>query len=115
MRTKVCQRCGEGFQRPKRNPDVFCGSCERATKGAELWAVIYEDASGVFGLYESRYHAAADMAADAEATGALRLIVRKVIGQRGARAELHLQDPTSAWWDEQDERMNRAEYEEQTR
>lgn len=114
MRTRTCQRCGAHFERPNRNPDRYCGVCEVETKDVELFALIYDDRSGIHSLHETFESASQTMKADAEITSAQCMFLVKVQGQGGARAELRREDPTSAWWDEQDARMDRAEFEAST-
>lgn len=113
--TRTCQRCGAQFQRGRRNPDVWCSTCDDATKDNELVALIFDDRSGIRSLHETFQDAAQTMKNDAVQFGICCAFTARVKGQSGARAELRLQDPTSAWWDEQDARLDRAEFEEQTR
>lgn len=88
MRTKLCQRCGDTFTRSKRDRDVWCGKCENTVADATLYAVLFEDRTAIYGLFESWNEAAAVMREDASETGWSRLVMRRVQGQTGARSEL---------------------------
>lgn len=112
--TRICGRCAAPFERAKRNPDRFCYDCEKETLWSELYALLWEDRSGIHSLHETFEKASAAMKADAEVTGAQRIFLTKVVGQPGARAELRRSDPMSEHWDRADEAMARAEYERET-
>lgn len=69
MRTRTCGRCGAKFERNKRNPDRWCTKCEKATAEAELFALIFDDRSGLHSLHETFEAATEAMKADAATLG----------------------------------------------
>lgn len=108
MRTTICGRCGGSFTRGKRDPDVWCAACEKATADAELHAVLLQDRSGIVGLHETMSDAATQMREDIEAVGMVRLMVRKVTGQSGARSELREQHDDV--WDHLEDAQDRSDF-----
>lgn len=85
MRSRICGRCGSSFQRYGRaDRRIWCTPCGAATADDALHAVVFEDMSGIHGLYDSPQAAHAAMREDAEAVGRSQLRLFKVIGQHGA-------------------------------
>lgn len=82
--TRKCQWCGEEF--PKRRGRI-CGACENRTRDDDLYVLLNDDRSGFQSIHERLEDAQAVLKDDA-ARGIYELILRKVVGQSGARAEV---------------------------
>lgn len=111
MRTRICSRCGEGFKHNRRDPSVWCSPCRGQVGDAELTALVYPDASGIFGLYERTRDAFDAMREDAALDGGCGLKLVKVIGHAGAVNQVHRPDPEGEMWDRRDQALDRAEFE----
>lgn len=81
---RKCQWCGEEFAKWRGR---ICGACENRTQDADLFVLLYDDRSGFQAIYERLEDAQAVLKNDA-ANGIYDLILRKVVGQSGARAEV---------------------------
>lgn len=109
MRTRVCGRCGGIFERTRRDLNVWCPGCDRTTTDSELWALIFTDRSGIYSLHETLAGARDAMKQDAMSGGGDRLLLRDVVGQAGARAELSEQRDDEM--DHREQGQSRADFE----
>lgn len=89
MTNRTCRRCGEAFERTRRDPSIWCRDCRGATADQELTALVYPDASGIHSLHE-RIRDAFDAMRDNPELD-LRLV--KVIGHAGAVSQVEPYDP----------------------
>lgn len=91
MRTRNCKRCGQAFERTRRDPSIWCRTCRGELADAELTALVFRDRSGIFGLYEKVTDAFEAFRADS-VDGTERLYLVKVIGHAGAVSQVERED-----------------------
>lgn len=82
---RVCQRCGGEAVKWR---GVWCKRCEETTQGDVLFALVYEDSSAIHSLHVDARAAMCALREDTRDGGITCLVMRKVVGQAGARAFL---------------------------